>query len=296
MWPGIVLFAYLGCIVLMCLALFRIIDLRSLPWRRKSSELSNNKTCSKYASSLLSKRNEPHKNSISITKEDYLDAINCDEKQVMQKETTVVHNTSATILHALEGKTVQLTIITIDIVNSSENTKKLSSELVGEYYRAFIESVSDLIQEHGGFVLKNVGDCMIGFFLSSEYFLENHDKAVLCGLSMHDMIIHSLNPYFVKKKLPSIECRISADFGTAKVIRVNSSGEYSAIDLFGDAMNSASKILQYAKPNQMVIGDKLFWKLINNGMMSFDFKLINRFNLTGKHSYPVYLVEHKQLS
>jgi class 3 adenylate cyclase len=242
---------------------------------------------------LLAKRSEQYKNSISITK-DCLGAINHGGEQVMKKETTVVHNTSATILHALEGKTVQLTTITIDIVNSSENTKRLPSELVGEYYRAFIESVSDLIQEHGGFVLKNVGDCVIGFFLSSEYFLENHDKAVLCGLTMHDMIIHSLNPYLVKKKLPSIEYRISADFGTAKVIRVNSNGEYSAIDLFGDAMNSASKILQYAKPNQMVIGDKLFWKLINNSMTSFDFKLINRFNLTGKHSYPVYLVQHKQ--
>lgn len=209
----------------------------------------------------------------------------------LKKETKIKDDRCVSILQALEGKTIQITSVIVDVVNSSEKVKMVSSEVAGEYYQAFIESTSDLIYDYGGYVLKNVGDCVIGFFPCSKYFIENHDSAVLCGLAVRDMIKDSLNPYFIERKLPSIVCRVSADFGAAKVLRITSYGGYSAIDLFGSALNSASKILHHAKPNQMVVGDNLFWKLINSD--DFEFRLVNRFSITGNHSYPVYLVQRK---
>ncbi|MGH9879612.1 MAG: hypothetical protein ACRD5H_18440, partial [Nitrososphaerales archaeon] len=85
-------------------------------------------------------------------------------------------------------------------------------------------------------------------------------------------------------------CRISADFGPAKVIRIRSNGDYSAIDLFGNPINSAAKISHFAKAGQMVIGDNLFWHLIDT--KDFDFKLIHRWGVLKKQtSYPAYLIE-----
>ncbi|MFQ5970507.1 MAG: adenylate/guanylate cyclase domain-containing protein [Nitrososphaerales archaeon] len=204
---------------------------------------------------------------------------------------TSTNNRNDLFLASLEGKTIDITAVSIDIVDSSTKVQTLSNEDAGAYYQTFIENTSDLIQECGGYVLKNVGDCVIGFFPCSKYYTENHDKAVLCGLTLRDMIKDSLGPYFISRKLPSIACRVSADYGAAAVIRIRSNGDYSAIDLFGGAMNSVARILHNAMPNQMVIGDSLFWRLPRE---DFDFKIVNRWDLSGKWSYPVYVVERRK--
>jgi len=227
----------------------------------------------------------------TISEEDhYLNTITDEDLRCPKKGSKVIHNKCSYILQSLEGKAINITALSVDIVNSSEKVKTLSDEVAGEYYQAFLENASDLIQHYGGYVLKNVGDCVIGFFPCSKYYIENHDKAVLCGLAMRDMINGSLNPYFIERKLPSIECRISADFGAAKVIRISSNGDYSTIDLFGSAMNSAAKISHYAKPGQMVIGENLLRKLITS--TEFEFRLINRFGIRNNH-YAVYLAEQR---
>ena len=256
--------------------------------RNESSRSPNNKT---YKSLTKGELNYPamKQDETFILEEDYYLNIINDEDLYRRNENKVVSNKSSYILESLEGKGIQITALHVDIVNSSEKVKVISDEVAGEYYQVFLESASDLIDYYGGYVLKNVGDCVIGFFPCSKYYVENHDKAVLCGLAMHKMISDYLNPYFMERKLPSVECRVSADFGTAKVVRIRSNGD-SAIDLFGGVMNSAAKISHYAKPNQTVIGDNLFWQLID--MKMFDFKLIHRWDLIGKKAYPVFLVEH----
>jgi len=225
--------------------------------------------------------------------EDYLNTIKDEDLRTLKKEikTNIIRDRCTFFLQSLQGKTIWITALNIDIVNSSEKVKALSSEAVVEYYQEFIGNTSDLIEDHGGYVLKNVGDCVIGLFPCSKYFVENHDKAVSCGLAMCDMLKEKLNPYFMERKLPSIACRISADFGVANVVRVRSNGVYPAVDLFGGAMNSAAKISHYAKPNQMVIGENLLQQLID--VMDFQFKSINGFSQLGNHKYSVYLVERR---
>lgn len=255
----------------------------------KDNEVANrNVVIEKY----LGKRSESDRNSVSI-EADYLKSMDDADLQVKKKVIKTVYNKCVYFLQSLEGKTIQNTVLSVDVVNSTAKVKTLSSEATGEYYQTFIENVSDLIEYSGGYVLKNAGDAVLGFFPCSKHYTENHDKAVLCGLNILDTIEHSLAPYYMKRGLPSIACRISADFGETKVLRVGSHGDYSAIDLFGSVMNSAAKISRYAMPNQMVIGDNLFWKLIHTDY--FDFKLLNRWDLSGRHSYPVYLVKRKEL-
>ncbi len=210
----------------------------------------------------------------------------------LNKKVKVVSNKRDLVLESLEGRTIRITALTIDIVNSTMNVKPLSSEQAGEYYQTFIEMTAGLIEAHGGYVLKNVGDCVIGFFPSGEHLVENHDSGVLCGFAMFDTIRNLLNPYLTKNGLPAIKCRISADFGPAKVLRVRLGSRYSTIDLFGSALNTAAKISRYAKPDQMVVGDELFWQLVKS--TDFEFRLVNRWDLSGKHDYPVYIVKRNR--
>gem|GEM_PF-2785773 len=221
------------------------------------------------------------------TDEQFLDFLSGIDLKRANRKIKHACNKRDSVLEALEGKTVQITALNVDIVNSTEKVKTLPDEVTGEYYRTFLESASDLIEYYGGYVLKNAGDCVIGFFPCSKYYIENHDKAVLCGLAMSHML-DSLTPYLVRRNIPEIKCRISADFGAAKVIRIGSPDGYSTIDLFGTVINSAAKISHYAKPGQMVVGDDLLRQLIHDDM--FEFKLVNRWTLTGKYPYSAYSV------
>ncbi len=211
---------------------------------------------------------------------------------------------SLCILKSLTGKTVPTNVISIDLVDSSERVKLLESKKIQYYYKTFIEKTAEIIQQFGGYVLKNVGDCVIGFFPCGDNINENYDTVVSCGLSEIDMI-KNMNKDFEEKDLPPLNCRVSADFGEAQVVSIQSNGDYSTLDLFGDALNKPTKILHYAKPDQMVIGGDLFASFIENfkegvkkkfiqmssDEYGFDFKLIHHFDIKGKENYPVFLVK-----
>jgi class 3 adenylate cyclase len=227
----------------------------------------------------------------SFTEEEILRMITDSDLQVMNKKIKTMYNKQEAIIRSLEGKAVNVTALNIDIVNSTAQVRKLSNDEAGLYYQTFIESTSDLIMKNGGYVLKNVGDCVLGFFPCGKHFTENHEKAIFCGLDIFDMLRDSLNPYLASKNIPTIQCRIAADFGATKMIRIASRQGYSEVDLFGSAMNSAAKILHYAKPGQMVIGDDLFWQL--DDYDDLEFKILKRWDVTAKHTYQVYSVERK---
>lgn len=210
---------------------------------------------------------------------------------------------SLCILKSLTGKTVPMNVINIDMVDSSERVKSLQSKKVELYYKTFIEKTAELIQQFGGYVLKNVGDCVIGFFLSGDNINENYDTVVSCGLSEIDMI-KNMNKDFEEKGLPHLNCRVSADYGEAQVVQIQSHGDYSTLDLFGNALNKPTKILHYAKPDQMVIGGDLYASFnddfregikkkfiqISSNEYGFDFKLIRHFDIKGNENYPVFVV------
>lgn len=227
-----------------------------------------------------------------LPQEEHLSAVSQNDVRVMNARIKNMINKRDTLLEALEGKAIQTTILCTDIVNSTLIAKKLTSDQVGEYYRTFLEAIGYMIMKYGGYVLKNVGDCVIGFFPSGMHVIENHDKAALCGLSVFDMIRDQINPYLAQKKLPPIEARVSADFGSTEVVRVGPTERYPAIDLFGNVINSATKIKRFAKPGQMVVGDDLFWKLKDFDF--FAFSIVKKIDISGKYMYPVYIVRTKQ--
>ena len=270
------------------------IDFNALFGSHRKSSLSKDKVPNRNGmiEKSLTKTPESDRNSFSL-EADFLESMDDVDIQVKKKAIKSVYNKCVYFLQSLEGKAIQNTVLSIDMVNSTAKVKPLSSEATGEFYQTFIENVSDLIECCGGYVLKNAGDAVLGFFPCSEHYTENHDKAVSCGLNILDMIEHSLAPYYMKRGLPCITCRISADFGETKVLRISSNGDYATIDLFGSVMNSAVKISHCAMPNQMVIGDNLFWELMHAD--GFDFKLLNRWDPSGRHSYPVYLVKRREL-
>ena len=185
----------------------------------------------------------------------------------------------------------------VDIVNSTNITAQIShSEKIGKYYSIFINTMATLARDYGAKITKNAGDSLIYYFPKTA---DSTNKAAFidvieCGLTMISAGT-VLNTKMYEEGLPSIDYRISADYGRVGIVR-------SAIsqndDLFGPTMNICSKINSKALPNQMVIGSDLY-QIIKSSSSSYHrldyrFKSVGEYSVGFKQTYPVYSVLTKK--
>ena len=186
----------------------------------------------------------------------------------------------------------------VDIVNSTNITAQIShTEKIGKYYSIFINTMATLARDYGAKITKNAGDSLIYYFPKTA---DSTNKAAFidvieCGLTMISAGT-VLNTKMYEEGLPSIDYRISADYGRVGIVR-------SAIsqndDLFGPTMNICSKINSKALPNQMVIGSDLYQIIKSSSSSSYHrldyhFKSVGEYSVGFKQTYPVYSVLAKK--
>ena len=111
-----------------------------------------------------------------------------------------------------------------------------------------------VIRQHHGYVLKFVGDAVIGYFVAEGNSLLTADNAVNCAKSMNTVIQKGINPILNQYDYPDLMVKIGVDFGQNIVVRYGADEINSHVDLMGPAMNIAAKIQNMAKPNQILIG------------------------------------------
>jgi class 3 adenylate cyclase len=177
----------------------------------------------------------------------------------------------------------------VDIVNSTEISASLTQQKLSKYYEIFLNSMAQIVESFGGFVIKNIGDSLLFYFPDSSDASKGYDfrNCLECGLKMieeHD----NINGILKKQKLPSLDYRISADYGEVSIMETNNS---STIDVFGTPVNMCTKINHIADKNAIVIGSDLYRtvKKIND----YQYNMINSCSVGMKYVYPVYSVQRK---
>ena len=177
----------------------------------------------------------------------------------------------------------------VDIVNSTKIAASLTQNKLSKYYEIFLNSMAQTIEKFGGFVIKNIGDSLLFYFPDSAKSTNNYDfkNCLECGLAMLEE--HpTINKLLKKEKLPSLNYRISADYGEVSIMKTNDS---SSIDVFGTPVNMCTKINHIAPKNSIVIGSDLYRtaKKLNN----YNYELINSYSVGLKYMYPIYTVSRK---
>jgi class 3 adenylate cyclase len=160
-------------------------------------------------------------------------------------------------------------VLYVDLVGSTTMTLELPEDKLAIIISSFALEMASVITLHGGYVLKFVGDAVIGYFLTSENPLLAADNAVSCAKSMLTVIQKGINPILNQYDYPDLMVKIGADFGQSIVVRYGSNPDASPVDLMGPAMNIASKIQSLAKPNQILIGDDVYQKIHPSSQNSF---------------------------
>jgi class 3 adenylate cyclase len=196
--------------------------------------------------------------------------------------------TTSDYLVEFSTNTLSYCVGIVDMVNSTKISAQIGPTRVSRYYQIFLNSMSRILSRFGGFVIKNIGDCLVYYFPessrpNSKYGFISCIEASLAMIESHDIICEKLH----KEGLPDIDYRVSADYGPVVMMTSNSS---DATDMIGPPVNMCSKINRCAKSNGIALGGDLI-EVVKK--YDYIFKPITGFSLGFKLDYPVYTVKRK---
>lgn len=186
------------------------------------------------------------------------------------------------ILSEYNHDKIKLIILNIDIVGSTKLSMNLPIERVSKIIQTFTQEMTKIIRLYGGYVLKYVGDAILGFFnVSSDHLYTLCINAINCARTMIKVINQGFNPVFGQYDYPEIGVRIGIDFGENvivkyyphvdkidnlsvydyKTIQNNSdliSGKKPVYDILGYTISIASKMTTYARVNHIIVGQLIY--------------------------------------
>ena len=218
-----------------------------------------------------------HTQAVQSTYVDYLDP----SKKVQEYQKKI----DGSYLVTFSGKEISVVVGIVDMVDSTKICAKLGPAKASTYYQVFINSMSKILSQYGGVVIKNIGDCLLYYFPYGEKieegYYENCINASNALLESHDIICDHLH----SKGLPCLNYRVSLDYGNVIMMDANLS---SICDMIGTPVNMCSKINRSAKENEMVVGGDLYE--IVKKKKQFKFKTAKGCGVGFTYSYPVYSV------
>jgi class 3 adenylate cyclase len=154
---------------------------------------------------------------------------------------------------------LDMVVLYVDLVGSTTMTLEMPAEKIAIIISSFSQEMAAMIRQHNGYVLKFVGDAVIGYFVGEGMIVA--DNAVNCAKSMISVIQKGINPILDQYDYPDLMAKVGLDFGQNIVVRYGADVKNSHVDLMGPAMNIAAKIQNMAKPNQILIGYDVYQKL-----------------------------------
>lgn len=174
----------------------------------------------------------------------------------------------------------------VDMVDSTKIACKLNQKKLSKYYEIFLNAMAEIIEKSGGFVIKNIGDSLLYYFPESSKISQKDgfQNCLECGMKMLTQHTH-INKKLYEENLPSLNYRISVDYGQVTIMKTNYS---SNIDVLGTPVNTCTKINHSATKNGLVIGSDLYQMV--KKIKKFRYKLINDYHFGLKYMYPVYSV------
>jgi class 3 adenylate cyclase len=164
---------------------------------------------------------------------------------------------------------LDMVVLYVDLVGSTTMALELPSEKIAVIMSSFAQEMAAVIRQNNGYVLKFVGDAVIGYFVAEGNSLLTSDNAVNCAKSMITVIQKGINPILNQYDYPDLLVKIGVDFGQNIVVRYGSDQKNSHVDLMGPAMNIAAKIQNMAKPNQILIGGDVHKRIHPSSQKNF---------------------------
>jgi class 3 adenylate cyclase len=164
---------------------------------------------------------------------------------------------------------ISMVVLYVDLVGSTKMSLELPEEKLATIISSFAQEMAYTINHHNGYVLKFVGDAVIGYFVASENSLKAVDDSISCAKSMIKVISEGINPILNQYDYPDLKVKIGLDYGENIIVRYGSNIQESYVDILGPSMSIASKIQNMADPSHILVGDDVFTRVHPSIQKSF---------------------------
>lgn len=158
-------------------------------------------------------------------------------------------------------QSMDMVILFIDLVGSTSMILNLSKEKLATVFTTFAQEMAYVIKRHDGFVLKFVGDAVIGYFVAEKLSVSVASRAVSCAESMLKVLKIGINPIMKENDLPELKVKIGIDYGENVIVRYGDDLEEAHVDILGPSISMAAKIQNLAHPDQIMVGNDVYKKI-----------------------------------
>ncbi len=138
-----------------------------------------------------------------------------------------------------------LTVMFIDLVGYTQTTERLDREHISEVHDVFDSLALPAFKKYNGKVLKKIGDAFLITFKSPT-------DAVLCGVELQNTFER-----FNRDYQPQYPLHIRVALHTGEVLLKEG-------DIYGEAVNIASRLEGIARPGEIVFSEALFLAMNKN--------------------------------
>lgn len=158
----------------------------------------------------------------------------------------------------------KLSILFVDMRNSTDLTDELKSKKMAKIYRAFSRMIIQAVRYSGGEVRQFAGDGVMGVFRDDYNDTKNvtsSEKAINAARYIITMLDYCLNPQLLKSMGLSIGCGVGVATGTVLVTKVGMRGKERdeskenemSLVWTGQTTNYASRFCSLAKSGEIFI-------------------------------------------
>jgi adenylate cyclase len=149
-----------------------------------------------------------------------------------------------------------VTVLFSDIVSFTKMSEGLEPAQVGQFIRDYLTAMTEIIFAHGGTIDKYIGDAVMALFGAPMPSDNSVTDAIKAALEMRDRV-RDLKP--PGGQPGTLRVRFGINTGLVVVGNFGSARrtEYTAI---GDAVNVASRLQTFARPNEICIDEETYAK------------------------------------
>ncbi len=194
---------------------------------------------------------------------------------------TFPFNETQEILSHYSVTKINSIILHIDIVGSTKLSMTLPIERISKIIQAFTQEMTKIIRLYGGYVLKYIGDAIIGFFMvGTDNLYLPCINAINCAKTMIKVINQGFNPVLSQYDYPEMGVRIGIDYGENVVVKYltdsentdsfddgqskqkppknNTDTKQIIYDILGYTISIATKMTEYAKVDHIIVGQLIY--------------------------------------
>jgi adenylate cyclase len=149
-------------------------------------------------------------------------------------------------------------VMYVDINGSTQMSRELPSYSLSLIIQIFSQEICLSVINHGGYILKFVGDAVIALFPAEFNAKKAISNSLACATNILSIVRDGINPVFQKNSFPKITLKIGIEYGESIVLVYGKNIEFAHIDLLGFSISIASKITSLASPDEIIIGENTY--------------------------------------